>query len=88
MLDGQVSVLSGLPQGSVFGPVLFLIFSNDPPDNIRSSVRPSSDDCALYRNIKSLMDCYILQGDLNNFAQWETDLNCQMAFDEGYPERP
>ena len=59
-------------------PVLFLILINDFPDNIRSSVRLCADDCVLYRNIKSLTDCQILQDDLNSLAQWETDW--QMKF--------
>ena len=82
VLDGQASdpvpVLSGVPQGSVLGPVLFLIFINDLPDNIRSSVRLFADDCVLYRNIQSPIDCQILQDDLNSLAQWETDW--QMKF--------
>ena len=77
VLDGQASdpvpVLSGVPQGSVLGPVLFLIFIN-----IRSSVRLFADDCVLYRNIKSPIDRQILQDDLNSLAQWETDW--QMKF--------
>ena len=79
VLDGQASdpvpVLSGVPQGSVLGPVLFLIFINDLPVNIRSSVRIFADDCVLYRNIKSPIDCQILQDSL---TQWETDW--QMKF--------
>ena len=82
VLDGQASdpvpVLSGVPQGSVLGPVLFLIFMNDLPDNIRSSVRLFADDCVLYMNIKTITDCQILQDDLNSLGQWETDW--QMKF--------
>ena len=82
VLDGRASVpvpvLSGVPQGSVLGPVLFFIFINDLPDNIRSSVRLFADDCVLYRNVSSLLDCQILQDDLNSLAKWEMDW--QMKF--------
>ena len=71
-------MLSGVPQGSVLGPVLFLIFINDLPDNIRSSVRLFADDCVLYRNIHSLQDCLTLQEDLTSLGQWEADW--QMKF--------
>ena len=57
VLDGQASDpvpgLSGVPQGSGLGPILFLIVT-DLPDNITSSVRLFADDCVLYRNIHSL----------------------------------
>ena len=62
-----------MAKSQVFGPVLFLIFINDLPDNIKTSVRLLADDCVLYRNIKSLTDCQILQDDLNSLAQSETD---------------
>ena len=82
VLDGQasdpVSVLSGVPQGLVLGPILFLIFINDLPDNNTSSVRLFMDDCVLYRNIHSLQDCLILQEDLDSLGVWEADW--QMKF--------
>ena len=53
VLDGQTSdpvpALSGVLQGSVIWPVFFLIFINDLPDNIRSSVHLFADYCVLYR---------------------------------------
>ena len=71
-------VLSGVPQGSVLGTVLFLIFINYLADNIRSSVRLFADDCVLFRNIHVLQDCLTLQEDLISLGQWEA--NWQMKF--------
>ena len=65
------SVVSGVPQGSVLGPVLFLLFINDLPKGLSSSVRLFADDCVLYRNISSQSDCEILQNDLNQLQKWE-----------------
>ena len=54
VLDGRASesvpILSGVPQGSVLGPVLFCILINDLSDNIRLSVRLFADNCVLYRD--------------------------------------
>ena len=57
---------------------MFLIFINDLPDNIRSSVHLFADDCVMYRNIYSIQDCLTLQEDLTSLGQWEADW--QMKF--------
>ena len=82
-LDGQASfpvpVLSCVLQGSVLARAGHVpIFINDLPETIRSSVRLFADDCVLFRNIKSPMDCQMFQDGLNSLAQWETDW--QMKF--------
>ena len=72
-------VLSGVPQGTVLGPILFLIYINDLPDEASSStIRLFADDCILYRSIKTQQDSTLLQHDLNSIAQWE--LTWQMKF--------
>ena len=69
-LSNEVDVVSGVPQGTVLGPLMFLIYINDIDNNIQSSVRLFADDCILYRVIKSLDDCRCLQEDLNHLIHW------------------
>ena len=64
------SVLSGVPQGSVLGPMLFLAFINDLPSCVSSSVRLFADDTIMYRPITSTSDTGILQKDLENLDKW------------------
>ena len=67
----SVPITSGVPQGTVLGPVLFLNINN-LPDNIKNSiVCLFADDCILYRSVQVPNDCNKLQADLNNLEQWE-----------------
>ena len=74
VLDGissdSVPVTSGVPQGSVLGPSIFLLYINDLPDTIDSQVRLFADDTVLYRTIKSDTDHHRLQTDLDKLSDW------------------
>ena len=66
-------VTSGVPQGSVLGPVLFLVYINDIISNIQSEIRLFADDVFIYKTIKTTNDHQILQNDLNLLIKWSTD---------------
>ena len=74
VIDGESSeeadVTSGVPQGTVLGPILFLIHINDLPKAVSSSVRLFADDCLLYRRIRTRDDHTRLQKDLESLEKW------------------
>ena len=77
LIDGKFSkpshVLSGVPQGTVLGPLFFLCFINDLPDTVSSNIRLFADDAFLYRQINSISDHHALQSDLNALNKWSED---------------
>lgn len=75
-------VTSGVPQGSVIGPLLFLIFINDLPSDITSSIRLFADDCIIYRKITSPSDHTALQQDLDRVTTWCSDWQMSLNVDK------
>ena len=85
VVDGEVSnwksVLSGVPQGSVLGPILFLIYINDLDDSITSNVLKFADDTKLFRKVNTDGDKQHLQNDLDRLVKWSE--KWQMLFNFG-----
>lgn len=63
-------VHSGVPQGSVLGPLLFLIYINDLSSVVSSKIHLFADDCVIFREITTDNDINILQSDLNAISNW------------------
>ena len=84
-MDGEVSnwksVLSGVPQGSVLGPILFLIYINYLDDSITSNVLKLADDTKLFRKVNTDGDKQHLRNDLDRLVKWSE--KWQMLFNFG-----
>ena len=63
-------VTSGIPQSSVLGPILFVIYINDLPEAVESEAYLFADDTKIFRVINSLDDQHILQNDLVKLENW------------------
>ena len=78
-MSDQVPVSSGIPQGSVLGPILFLAYINDLAQYVKSKVRLFTDDTVIYLAIKTTYDCIQLQQDPLNLEKWESDWKMELS---------
>ena len=86
VVDGEESdvapVTSGVPQGTVLGPALFLVYINDLPEGLVCTPRLFADDCLLYKVIDSDSDSRLLQRDLQLLESWERTWAMEFAEDK------
>ena len=73
-------VTSGIPQGSVLGPLLFLLFINDMPDGVMSSIKIFADDAKAYKDVQTEEDMLTLQNDVYACALCDWSLKWQLTF--------
>ena len=83
MLNGHCSswssVLAGVPQGSSLGPLLFLIYINDLPENLQSTVKLFADDTSLFPTMyEPNISASQLESDLKKISHWA--YKCKMNF--------
>lgn len=67
------NVESGVPQGSVLAPIIFLVYVNDMAEGVNSYINLFADDAKLQKHIRNKEDCEILQEDLYKIWKWSMD---------------
>ena len=73
-VNGELSnpepVISGIPQGSVLGPLLFVLYINDLPDVVKSNILLFADDTKIFQQVSSREDALLIQEDINALECW------------------
>ena len=90
MLNGETSlwrpILAGVPQGSILGPLLFLIYINDLPNGLKSSVKLFAEYTSLFTIVKDENESSnALNNDLSLISKWA--FNWKMLFNPD-PHKP
>ena len=77
--SSRAEVKAGVPQGSVLGPLLFLIYINDLPNGLNSNVKLFADDTSLFSVVHNIIDsANLLNSDLSKINEWA--LQWKMSF--------